>query len=267
MRNIVLSMMVLSLVLAGAIPASAWNIPAPQDYGKVIISNFSQKAGMQPVRFDHWLHRSLYTCRLCHVDIGFAMEANATEITSEANRKGLYCGVCHDGMKTYNGKKIFAPCSQGERKAEEMTRCNRCHSVGSAEKTRELDYATFTEKFPKRAFGKLIDWEKAESEGFIQPVDFLEGISFRRPALNAEKDFSITAKTTWMQNIIFSHKKHVIWNGCEVCHPDIFPSVRKGKLKYTMFEIAEGKYCGVCHNRVAFPLNECERCHIDPVGQ
>lgn len=265
MRNIVPLMMLLSLVLTGAVPASARNIPAPQDYGRVIISNFSKKAGLQPVRFDHWLHRSLYTCRLCHVDIGFAMEENGTKITADANSKGLYCGACHDGARTYNNKKIFASCSTAAAKAGQEKRCNRCHFAGKTGEKPEYDYAEFTARFPKTSFEKLIDWEKTESEKLIQPIDFLEGVSFQRRALNAEKDFSIISKSDWMSDIIFSHKKHVIWNGCEVCHPDIFPSVHKGTVKYSMLEISVGRYCGVCHNRVAFPLNDCERCHRNPV--
>ena len=267
MRNILPLMMLITFFLVRAVPASAWNTTAPQDYGRVIISNFSSRAGLQPVRFDHWLHRSLYTCRLCHVDVGFAMEANGTKITADANSKGLYCGACHDGARTHKLKKIFPSCSKGEVKSEDAKRCTRCHSVGKGGEKREYDYATFAARLPKQSFGELIDWEKAENEKLIRPVDFLEGVSFQRRALSAEKDFSITSKSTWMPNIIFSHKKHVIWNGCEVCHPDIFPSVRKGTLKFTMLEIAEGRYCGVCHNRVAFPLNACERCHIDPVGR
>jgi len=266
MRNIVPLMMVISFFLVRAVPASAWDVPAPQDYGRVIMNNFSRRAGLQPVRFDHWLHRSLYTCRLCHVDVGFAMEENGTQITADANSKGLYCGACHDGVRTNNGKKIFPSCSKGAVKSEDAKQCNRCHSVGKAGEKQEYDYATFAARLPKQNFGQLIDWEKAESERFIQPIDFLEGVSFQRRALNAEKDFSITSKSTWMPNIIFSHKKHVIWNGCEVCHPDIFPSVKKGALRYNMLEISGGQYCGVCHNRVAFPLNDCNRCHRNRVG-
>jgi hypothetical protein len=47
-----------------------------------------------------------------------------------------------------------------------------------------------------------------------------------------------------MPDIIFSIKKHVMWNGCERFHPDIFPSVKKGASKYSIFEIANGQYCG-----------------------
>ncbi|WP_243688424.1 hypothetical protein [Geotalea toluenoxydans] len=28
-----------------------------------------------------------------------------------------------------------------------------------------------------------------------------------------------------------------------------------------MAEINEGKYCGLCHTTVAFPLQDCQRCH------
>ena len=45
--------------------------PLPYDFGSVTISNYSQAAGMAPVVFDHWVHRKSYTCRVCHVDIGF----------------------------------------------------------------------------------------------------------------------------------------------------------------------------------------------------
>jgi hypothetical protein len=39
-----------------------------------------------------------------------------------------------------------------------------------------------------------------------------------------------------MPNVTFSHKKHALWNGCELCHPDIFPSVKKGTIEYSMFQ-------------------------------
>ncbi len=31
-----------------------------------------------------------------------------------------------------------------------------------------------------------------------------------------------------------------------------------------MKKIAAGEYCGRCHNRVAFPLFDCLRCHVIP---
>ena len=47
--------------------------PLPYEFGRVVLNNYSQKAGLAPVVFDHWLHRSKFTCtslprghRLCH---------------------------------------------------------------------------------------------------------------------------------------------------------------------------------------------------------
>lgn len=258
-----LNAFLIALVLVLCTDMAAARRIKPSEYGSVTILNFSHQAGLAPVRFDHWLHRSLYTCRLCHVDIGFAMEANATRITADANMKGFYCGSCHNGTSLHNKKIIFASCSVNATPEERM-RCSRCHSVGKSVQ-KEYEYASFAEKLPKGGMEELIDWEEAEARGLIHPVDFLIGVSMQRQPLNAQKDFSITSRSTWMPDIIFSHKKHVMWNGCEVCHPDIFPSVKKGVVKYSMLEIANGQYCGLCHNRVAFPLNLCNKCHINPV--
>ena len=248
----------LVLLLAGA--AGARDVPASDDYGKVIIANFSAAAGLAPVRFDHWLHRAFFTCRLCHVDIGFAMEAKATKITADMNAKGFYCGSCHNGTMVHNGKKIFPSCTPSNAPPSEQPECLRCHSVGMKDQ-RKYTYASFTATLPRQALGNLVDWEEAEAWGLIRPADFLPGLSTPRRPLGAQADFSITSKGFWMADIIFSHKKHAQWNGCEVCHPDIFPSVKKGTVKYTMFEIADGQYCGLCHDRVAFPLNDCGKCH------
>ena len=68
-----------------------------------------------------------------------------------------------------------------------------------------------------------------------------------------------------MNEIIFSHKKHSAWSGCEGCHPEIFSGIQKGLTKYSMREIFEGKFCGQCHLNVAFPMIDCQRCHTKPV--
>lgn len=238
--------------------------PLPYEYGRVIINNYSEKAGFSPVVFDHWLHRAKFTCRLCHVDIAFAMKPGATGVKAADNMNGYYCGACHNGKMTLDGvSKVFEACSK-KLTAEDGKRCERCHSLGKNAK-REYDFAQFTGKFPKERFGNGINWEKAESDGHIKPVDFLEGVSIKRPALAVQKDFSLQAKMEGMPDIIFSHKKHTVWNGCELCHPEIFVGVKRGATKYSMVEIFEGKYCGACHSTVAFPTLDCQRCHTKSV--
>jgi c(7)-type cytochrome triheme protein len=261
---------VLFLVVSGLLGVSdklsASTMVPPDEYGRVVIRNYSGRAGLAPVVFNHWLHRARFTCRLCHVDIGFAMEAGGTKIKAASNEKGYYCGSCHKGNFVFEDKKVFTACSTRPEDAKDQ-RCDRCHSLDKKVK-KEYEFLTFTEHLPKKGLGNGIDWEAAEEKGFIHLVDFLPGISVKRKALKPQEDFVIKAMGKWISaDIIFSHKKHAKWNGCEVCHPDIFPSVKKGDVKYTMFDIARGEYCGACHLNVAFPIAECQRCHVRRVNQ
>ena len=237
-------------------------IPASENYGKVVLSNYTRKAGVDPVIFDHWLHRDKFTCRICHIDVGFAMKSGATGINAVDNISGYYCGACHDGKRVIEDKKIFAACAD-KYTDEEGKRCAKCHTQGLTGNG-EYDFKEFTKKLP-RIQKDLIDWEKAEEKGLIKPIDYLEGISFKRPPLKAQKDFSIEAKSWRKSDVIFSHKKHVVWNGCEVCHPAIFPSSEKGTLQYSMFQIIDGEYCGACHVNVAFSVWLCNKCHTELV--
>ena len=239
---------------------SAQNLPSREYYGKVILNNYSNNAGIAPVVFDHWLHRAKFTCRLCHIDIGFAMKAEATNTRAVDNINGYHCGSCHNGKMVVEDKEIFAACAV-EFTDEEGKRCVRCHSKGKT-RQREYDFKTFTENLPLLR-GNLIDWEKAEAEGKITPIDILEGVSFKRDPLKAQEDFGIEVGKWRRSDVIFSHKKHVVWNGCAVCHPLIFPITKKGTIKYSMNQIREGEYCGVCHDRVAFSVWLCYKCHLN----
>lgn len=238
--------------------------PLPHDYGKSVISNYSEGAGLAPVVFDHWLHRAKFTCRLCHVDIGFGMKAGDTKIKAADNMKGYYCGTCHNGKMVSDNRKVFEACSK-KGAPEDARRCERCHSQGKSVK-REHDFDSFAAKMPRERFGNGIDWEKAETEGLIKLVDFIEGVSIKRPSLTMQKDFVLGAKVAGLPDILFSHKKHTVWSGCEGCHPEIFVGVKKGATKYSMVEIFESKFCGACHTTVAFPLTDCQRCHTKPVS-
>lgn len=234
-------------------------VPPPEDYGRVELDRFSHKAGIAPVGFDHWAHRARFTCRLCHVDVGFAMAAGATKVSASTNRAGFHCGACHDGQRRFAGKVVFAACAE-ERPIAGTGSCDRCHHKPDGPARREAYYA-FAKDLPRARVGGAIDWEEAERTGKIEPADFLEGVSLPRKALKMERDVSIESRGSWMTNVIFSHKKHAVWNGCEVCHPEIFPQTQREAMKFNMFEIENGLYCGVCHDKVAFPLADCDRCH------
>lgn len=236
----------------------------PQDYGKVIMNSFSEKNKIAPVEFDHWLHRAKFTCRLCHIDIGFDMRKGATRVRAADNMKGLYCGTCHNGKMVVDGKVVFNACSD-DLSPENLKRCSRCHSYGKDVK-KEINFTEFIEKLPKERFGNGVDWEQAEKDGLIKPIDYIEGISIKKGTLPIQPDFVVKSKIKGFPDTIFSHEKHAIWNGCEICHPDIF-NVGKGTTRYTMTDIFNGKFCGVCHDKVAFPNADCQRCHTNPAYQ
>lgn len=247
------------LACASGVAQKSAAAPAPELYGRVVLDTYSSKAGLGPVTFDHWLHRARYTCRVCHVDIGFAMKANGSGIQARTNREGFHCGACHDGKKQYNGAAIFASCSDGAPTKD----CARCHS--KEPQNRKYDFATFTARLPRTVYG--IDWEEAEATGLIKPVDLVEGISIKRPALKSQDDISLKARAKWVSDITFSHKKHTVWNGCELCHPEIFPAAKAGANRYTMFNIKNGEFCGACHGKVAFRVDDCAACHKNLKGK
>jgi len=266
MQTRILVAWALILVLSGptwAQTAIKKRRPLPYEYGRVILNNYSEKAIFAPVVFDHWVHRAKFTCRVCHVDVGFAMKAGATAIKAADNIQGYYCGACHNGKMVFEGRTVFESCSR-KIIGEERQRCERCHSFGKIVKT-DYDFAKFASALPKERFGNGLDWEKAEEMGLIKPVNFLEGLSIPRESLAVQKDFALNPKVAGIPDIIFSHQRHTVWNGCELCHPEIFIGVKKGTTRYSMVEIFDGKYCGVCHGTVAFPLLDCRRCHSNPV--
>lgn len=240
--------------------------PLPRNFGKVVIHNYSVQARLAPVAFDHWLHRAKFTCRLCHVDLGFAMTANATDIKAADNMNGDYCGACHNGTTKYDGKRIFPSCAPQPVAGEQQKTCERCHSEGKGVNPSE-NFSAFAASFPKKRFGNGIDWIEGESMGLIKLVDSLDGVSNKSQLFKNPSDSVIKPQVNGMPDIIFSHDKHGVWNGCELCHPEVFPSVEKDKAAvYSMNEIFEGKYCGACHGKVAFPMVQCERCHSKPVA-
>lgn len=248
---IVLASLCASVVFAETI-GTRQRAPKPDEYGNVVIDNYSSEARIAPVEFSHWQHRVKYTCRLCHVDLGFATESGQTLITEEDNRYGLYCGACH------NGQIAFGP-EQKAGKGETSQNCDRCHSVGKDIEP-ENDFRAVVKGFPRARFGNRVDWLKAEELGLLQLTDYLEGISIPGRKFETPDDFEIKTDVEGMPDILFSHEKHSVWNGCELCHPQIFQISRSATV-YEMQEIFDGKFCGACHGRVAFSNSDCQLCH------
>ncbi len=69
-----------------------------------------------------------------------------------------------------------------------------------------------------------------------------------------------------MPPVIFPHWVHRAEFKCKVCHPAIF-EMRSGANDINMGKIAEGKFCGRCHNdTIAWGPIRCARCHSGKPG-
>lgn len=122
-----------------------------------------------------------------------------------------------------------------------------------------LDY------FPRDKYG-FIDWTKALDDGLISPRDSIkdQGPSEGESDIaQFSKDILIKSKLRFMPDVIFPHSVHNDWLSCKICHPKIFKK-KAGATPISMAAIWRGKYCGRCHDKVAFPFRNCFRCHSAP---
>ncbi len=217
-------------------------LPKRHEYGDILMDRLSTKNEVKPVFFSHWSHRSKYTCRVCHWELDFAFKAGGTEMTEADNRNGLFCGKCHDG------KLVFGHTED---------KCQLCHT-GSKVSNREK-FAELRGKLPKDKFGNGINWTAAVRSGRIKPL-----YSIFKPEekpLEFHKRLELKAEWPYVPPAYFSHGAHVQWLDCGSCHPEIFNIKKKTTEHFLMKYILEEKFCGVCHLRVAFPMDNCKRCH------
>ena len=106
---------------------------------------------------------------------------------------------------------------------------------------------------------ELIDWAESVRRKLISPISSLDGSMDEKPY---DAPVIIKSKMAVMTDALFPHDVHTYWLNCKSCHPGIFVQARGGNEDMTMWNITDGKYCGRCHDRVAFPLRECYRCHL-----
>jgi c(7)-type cytochrome triheme protein len=214
--------------------------PAAEEYGNILINRNSGNNNVKPVTFSHWLHRTRHTCRVCHLELEFNFKTNSTAITEKENVERKFCGACHDGKTAFGHTK---------------ENCDRCHNGNIAhgkENFRKLAH------LPKAPFGNGTDWSAALRDGVIKPVNTLQGnyqpLPFDKKLVLAAEMFNIPAA-------VFPHEAHTAWLDCANCHPDIFNIKKKTTEHFSMSRILKSQFCGVCHLKVAFPLDDCGRCH------
>jgi len=232
-------------ILCGTAAATFYSLPPhppAHQYGTSLLDRVSSVNGVPAVLFSHWQHRLHYTCSVCHTELEFELEVGGTGITEADNRAGRYCGACH------NGSTAFAP--EGA--------CKRCHS-GGTEGQEEKFNAIFSKKpFPSTPFGNGIDWSEALRRRLIAPARFLRT---ETPEMPFTKELLLQAEMGRIPPAVFPHEEHTDWMGCDICHPYIFNIKTKGTKHFRMSAILEGEFCGACHLNVAFPIDDCARCH------
>jgi c(7)-type cytochrome triheme protein len=230
--------------LAAAQPADRFplrpNAP-PVLYGDLLIQRSTAGTAVQAVAFSHWKHRLRYTCRVCHLELDFAFARHGTAITEEENRAGRFCGACHDGKTAFD--------------CRDSAQCTHCHT-GQLQPDPAAYFRRLAD-LPRAQYGNGVDWSVALARGLIAPAVTITG---DEPQMDLETVLTLEADWNFVSPAVFPHKEHVRWLDCANCHPAVFDVKRKG-TRFSMRSALGGHYCGSCHLRVAFPLNDCRRCH------
>jgi len=219
-------------------------LPPSEEYGTIRLDRLSTANGQKPVVFPHWLHRLYFTCEVCHTELEMEMEAGASEISEETIAQGRHCGACHNGVRAFARKD----------------NCRFCHG-GDAERNRlRFGQLYKVRGYPSTSYGNHFDWVTALSRGMIKPVRSLED---GYQPMRFDRDLLLKAEWGGISPAVFSHKVHLEWMDCNMCHPMPFNLKLKGTQHFRMAAILEGEFCGACHLNVAFPMDDCQRCHPD----
>ena len=245
--RLVLGLLLYGLLSQESAASQYYNLPPhppPSEYGNILIDRLSTKKGQAAVSFSHWSHRRQYTCHVCHFELGFVMQTNASGITEKSNLNGEFCGACH------NDDIAFGHTDEN---------CKKCHNDG-IDDTREERFQRLR-FWPKAPFGNGIDWNKTAELRRIWPSQSLFDEDFE--PVPFKKLLKLQAKMEMIPPAYFPHEAHQLWNACADCHPDIFNVKQKTTEHFEMRYILDGKFCGACHLSVAFPLDDCKRCHWD----
>jgi len=267
--------------------------PVSAEYADVVINNYADAANMRPVVFPHAYHRIRFRCKVCHADLGFKFKAGGNKITMAKIIDGKFCGECHNGEVAWSvencgmchsgipgtptqihkaianveGPKEFDPLNPNT--FNRVLGWQLLNNVDVRDKTNNsfsalqpAEQAFDDECFTTTSFGNGIDWVKSLNDGCIAPR-YQKTDPTVQPVV---MDMDIMLETpTSMGDRVFPHKAHTKWLYCSNCHPRIFIP-EKGANNMNMTGILNGKWCGTCHGKVAFPIvgQTCTKCHSVP---
>lgn len=236
-----------ALAEGGAVAGAGYRRLKPPDaYGAVIMDkNTKDSKTVRPVVFPHWIHRMRYSCKACHTDMAVPLKAGSLDIKQSDIEAGRHCGKCHDGKEAFGASE-----------------CDRCHAYGSPS-AKNAKMEERLKDLPRDEFGNRVNWVKAVRDGKMQPKGSMAGGALLE---QLDKDIVIPAIKYPIHppDVLFPHKAHTEVLECANCHTGIFNPKQGGNPDMNMLKIISGQYCGACHGRVAFPLEDCFRCHSQP---
>ena len=219
------------------------NLIQPEKYGNILLSRKCVSAGKMAVLFTHWTHRMKYSCRVCHLELGFPMEVNAVDITMELNRSGEFCGYCHDG------KEAFGTTEED---------CEKCHRGDE-----DFDYGEKVDGLswmPETAYGNRVDWSAGLEDGDIKPVYCLKVKTCASFDIAGPEEIEMPIVNESVPPVLFPHKKHTFWLDCLNCHPGNLVS-GGGSMMFPEQGRYRRQFCKGCHSKISFPMDNCTRCH------
>lgn len=121
------------------------------------------------------------------------------------------------------------------------------------------NWAEIYKKLPKDDDDN-IDWMAALRDKIITPSG-AKDIDAPDEGKTTDDDIQLSTSGKPARMVVFSHTAHTQWLTCANCHPAIFKK-EAGNAKITMDAIDDGKYCGVCHDKVAIAQPAgCKGCH------
>ncbi len=269
-------------------------------YGDIVMAETAEgmKEGeVEAVVFPHWFHRIRFRCKVCHEDT-FKTDKGTNKIDMDSISAGESCGICHDGTVAWDALECeschFYPLDQvaqdkaaqnqepqnpedilfAGRTGKVAGRGDRRHPSGSAFKWGSgwQPRALALTSLPKDKYG-LVDWVELTRKGTVLPKGSIDPddplyespvhYEFDEEGEEDIEDILIPVKSETISAVVFPHTLHAWWLNCKSCHPKRFTRTA-GETRMTMKEMAKGKYCGECHGKVAFPLEDCVKCHNKP---
>ena len=207
-------------------------------HGRVVLDGSSSPAGVVPA-----VLRSLATPRQLQLPpLPRRRRVRACRPARPGSRRrrtrpGSHCGACHDGK----GRSATGAGLRGVLRAGRApTRRRAAHAATPGPNPAPRAEYAFVRGAAAPSRRGYVDWEAAERRRLVKPIDIVDGVSVAAPG---DEDRPGRRDPGARE---LDERRHLLapqaraWNGCELCHPEIFPVTRRGSVRFDMDEMRAG---------------------------